>query len=494
MKRILLSTLMFLAPLFALCQNYQKQAAKLDKYIEEVLQDWNPPGLAVTVVKDGLPVFTKTYGTISTASNDKVDEHTLFVCASTTKAFTAAALAILADDGVLNWDDKVIDHLPEFRLKDPFVTNELTIRDLLTHRSGLGNTDYLWTWMDIGSDSAVYRLRDSDLRYSLRSSFIYQNLMYLTAGEVVESASGMRWDRFLRDRIYEPLGMNETYGYYADAVNMKNIASGHYLLDEKIRPIQQLSADAIGPAGSMWSSITDMGKWIRFLDNDGIINGDTLISRVNFEELFKPQQLIPPNQFYPSMQLTKPNWMSYGLGWFQHDYKGKKVDFHTGSLPGMVAIAGLIREENIGVYVFSNLDHTEIRHAIMYATFDIFLDGKLSLDWSSELKAIYDERNNNDDDDDPERAENAPASIPLDSLVGDYYNEKYGTVRIQKSDNVIEYILNEAVTGTIQHFHYDTYEISYSRAWYGKGLISFRRNNLGELDYLEVWGQVFNKK
>jgi CubicO group peptidase (beta-lactamase class C family) len=135
-----------------------------------------------------------------------------------------------------------------------------------------------------------------------------------------------------------------------------------------------MSADEIGPAGSMWSSITDMGKWIQFLLNNGVYNGDTLISEKNFRELFKPQQIIPPDEFYPSQTLTKPKWRTYGLGWFQHDYRSKILHFHTGSLPGMVAIAGLIPEENIGVYVFSNLDHVEIRHAIMYATFDLFMD------------------------------------------------------------------------------------------------------------------------
>lgn len=302
----------------------------------------------------------------------------------------------------------------------------------------------------------------------------------------------MPWEDFLQARIYTPLGMNETVAYYSEAKTKQNIAVGHYNFDGKNTPIQQLSADAIGPAGSMWSSITDMGKWMQFLDNEGVVNEDTLISSKNFNELFTPQQLVPPNQFYPSMQITKPNWMSYGFGWFQHDYKGSKVDFHTGSLPGMVAIAGLMRDENIGVYVFSNLDHVEIRHAIMYAAFDVFLENKIAFDWNSELKAIYDKRNN--DDESPERILNAPATIAIDSLVGDYINEKYGRIHTEKSAGGLQYRLNDVVTGRMEHFHYDTYEISYDRKWYGEGSISFRRDNKGNLEYLEVWGQVFYKK
>lgn len=475
----------------AFAQNWQKQVKTLDKYIENAIEVWESPGLAVAVVKDGEIIFTKGYGTRTIGKNEPVDEHTLFVCASTTKAFTAAALGMLVDDGKLNWDDKVIDHLPEFRLKDPYVTREITVRDLLTHRSGLGNTDYLWTSMDIDADSAISRLVDSDLRYSMRSSFIYQNLMYNTAGEVVEAISGIAWADFLKQRIYSPIGMKDTYPHLSDVKSIDNKATGHYWIDGKITPIPQMSADAIGPAGSMWSSISDMSKWIQFLDNNGIINGDTLISAKVFNELFEPQQLIPPNQFYPSMQITEPSWRSYGLGWFQHDYMGKKVDFHTGSLPGMVALAGLIRSENVGVYVFGNLDHVELRHAIMYSVFDLFTEGKLSRDWSKELKALYDNRE--EDEEEPVRVDDAPAIIQVADLLGTYKNSKRGKITISLEGDNLFYSLNGVVNGQLAHWHYDTYQITYDRAWYGDGMITFRMDEEGKVAYLEVWDLRFDR-
>jgi len=370
-------------------QNSSKQIQALDQFINEGITKWNPPGLAVTVVKDGNIVFKKAYGVTSLNNKQPVDTNTLFGCMSTTKAFVAAGLAMLVDDGKLNWDDKVIDYLPEFQLKDPYITREINIKDLLTHRTGIGDTDYLWTIMSIDSDSVLYKMREVDKSYSLRSSFIYQNIFYLAAGKVIEKVTGKPWGEFMKERIYLPLGMTNTFASLDAVKTIKNKADAHFEIDGKIEMIEQKSADAIAPAGAMWSSIDDIGKWIQFLLNDGIKDNDTLISSRNFKELFKVHQIIPENEFYPTQQVTKPNWTTYGLGWFQHDYKGKMVQFHTGSLPGMVAIAGMIPEDNVGVYVMGNLDHVELRHAIMYSVFDLFTEGKLSRNWSEDLYSIY---------------------------------------------------------------------------------------------------------
>src|SRR5210317_928969 len=170
-------------------QSLENQTKALDQFISDGINKWNPPGLAVTVVKDGNIVFKKAYGVTNINSKQPVDTNTLFGCMSTTKAFVAAGLAMLVDDGKLNWDDKVIDYLPEFQLKDPYITREMTIRDLLTHRTGIGNTDYLWSLMTIDSDSVLYKMREVDNAYSLRSSFIYQNIFYLAAGKVIEKVS-----------------------------------------------------------------------------------------------------------------------------------------------------------------------------------------------------------------------------------------------------------------------------------------------------------------
>ena len=270
-------------------QSYSKELKALDKFIVEGIEKWQPPGLAVTVVKNGEIVFTKAYGVTNVNTQAMVDNNTLFGCMSTTKAFVAAGMAMLVDDGKLNWNDKVIEHLPEFQLKDPYLTRELNIIDLLTHRTGIGNTDYLWSQMNISSDSVLYKMREVEKSYSLRSSFIYQNIFYLAAGKVIERISGKSWGAFLKERIYDPLGMTNTHATLEAIQNIQNKADAHYLIEDKITTIAQTSADKIGPAGSMWSSIDDIGKWIQFLLNEGHVNGKPLLSKRNFDELFLMQ-------------------------------------------------------------------------------------------------------------------------------------------------------------------------------------------------------------
>jgi len=470
-------------------QSFENKIVELDHYIENAFTVWNPPGLAVTVVKDGEIIFKKGYGVTNIQTQNPVNVNTLFGCMSTTKAFTAAALAMLVDDGKIKWDDHVINYLPDFQLYDPYITRELTIRDLLTHRSGLGNTDYLWSWMTISGDSALYKMREVKPTYSLRSSFIYQNLMYLAAGKVIEKVSGQSWESFLKERIYNPLGMHETFATYEMVKDKENKADAHMTIDGETIKIDQLIADEIGPAGSMWSSINDIGKWIQFLLNNGIHEGDTLISSKNFKELFKPQQIIPANEFYPTQKLTKPHWTTYGLGWFQHDYRGKIVQFHTGSLPGMVAIAGLIPEENIGVYVMGNLDHIELRHAIMYTVFDLFMDGKITRDWSTEFKALYAQSNEIKE---PKRIANTNPSLPVDKMLGTYKHMQFGTIEITKTKKWVRFNLNNTVKGTLSHWHYDTYQIAFDLKMYGKAMVNFRLNAEAEISYIEVFGERFD--
>ncbi|MEN8250229.1 MAG: serine hydrolase [Bacteroidota bacterium] len=475
-------------------QRCQKEASVLDEYIRTSIKDWNSPGLAVAVVKNGKVVFTGSYGVQSIDSNKPIDNHTLFACASTTKAFTAAALGILVDERKLFWDDKVIKHIPGFQLCDPYVTRELTIRDLLTHRCGIGNTDYMWGWMTISGDSALHKIREVQPSYSLRSSFIYQNLMYLAAGVVIENVSGKTWQEFMKERIFIPLDMTETYALYQNVKDKSNLASAHLYYENEIVQIDHISADAIAPAGAMWSSISDMAKWMQFLTNNGVVKGDTLIKLSTFNELFKPQQIVPSYEFYATQEIVKPKWTTYGLGWFQHDYNGNMVQVHTGSLPGMVAIAGLIREYNVGVYVMGNLDHNEIRHVILYAAFDLFTTKELSRDWNKELKALYTRRSDSHDEHnhEPVRLPDTKPTVPNEAIIGKYNHHHYGLIEVSKKDGRLRFNLNNTVKGTMTHWHYDTYQVIFDEQWYGKVMVSFRKNGEPIIKYLETFGVRFD--
>jgi len=464
----------------------------LDQFIQDGIEKWQAPGFAVTVVKDGEIVFTKAYGVTNIDTQQKADNNTLFGCMSTTKAFVAAGLAMLVDDGKLNWHDKVIDYLPEFQLKDPYLTREINIIDLLTHRTGIGNTDYLWAMMNIPGDKVLYKMREVDKTYSLRSSFIYQNIFYLAAGEVIEKITGKDWGEFLKERIYDPLGMSNTHATFGSIEHIANKADAHYNIDGKITQVPQLTADAIGPAGSMWSSIDDIGKWIQFLLNDGKVNGEILLSEVNFNELFKTHQIVPSNAFYPTQQVTKPNFTTYGLGWFQQDYKGKMVQFHTGSLPGMVAIAGMIPEDEVGVYVMGNLDHVELRHAVMYAVFDLYADGELSRNWSEAFYPIYHPEQSEQPEVKP--VPHTSPSFDTKDMIGSYTNKKLGTIKISEENGVLTYNLNDVMNGNLSHYHFNTYKVSFDISYFGSPLINFRLNTSGKISHVDVGNESYYKE
>lgn len=475
----------------AQAQEYRKEIEALDEYIQDAMHLWKPPGLAVAVVKDKEVLFRKGYGTRLIGQDLPVDEHTLFVCASTTKAFTSAALAMLVDEGKVDWDDKVIDHLPDFRLSDPYITSELTVRDLLTHRSGMGNADFLWTFMDLSPDTILYKMRQLEPAYSFRAGYVYQNIMYLAAGRIIEKASGIPWGAFLKERIYDPLGMKETYAYKNQTAGQENKAEAHEWIKGEIIRIEQSEADSIGPAGSMWSTISDMSKWIRFLLDSARINGQTLIQSDSYTELFTPQHLVPARSFYPTRQLTRPHWTSYGLGWFQHDYRGRMVQFHTGSLSGMVAILGMIPEEGIGVYIMANLDHVEIRHALMYAVFDLLLEGEISRDWSTELKALYDKSAAEAAVSKPKKIENTKPTVAIRKNLGTYTNPVYGEVILTEVDGLCRLNINDKLKGNLEHWNYDTYLVTFDKKTYGGQFVTFSYSPSGKVKAMELMGREF---
>ena len=471
--------------------------ADFDAYVQQAVAEWEVTGLAVAVVKDGEVLFAKGYGIRELGSAAKVDEHTLFAIGSTTKAMTAAAIGMLVDEGKLDWDDPVTDHLPDFRLYDPFVTREITVRDLLTHRAGLPNADFLWYGQDSEADDILFRMRYVEPETSLRSSFTYQNIMYAAAGAVVAELSGMSWDAFIQKRIFEPLDMNGSIATAATLDAQPNVALPHYRVDGATRVIENASVDAVAPAGSVWSSVSDMAQWMRFLLEGTTPDGTELLSKETLEELFTPQTLVDPDEFYPTQAVTNPHWMTYGLGWFQQDYDGRAVDFHTGSIDGMVAIHGLIRDERLGVYVLGNLDHAEIRHALMYHVFDRFGEGS-NRDWSAELKTLYDELSRQAErrrsEAEKTRVGGTAPTLALDRYTGTFADELYGAVQITIDGDGLRLFYGPGLQGELEHWHYDVFRVHFDAAWRGSTLVSFELDRKAEVGVLSMGGASFARR
>ncbi|WP_221393986.1 serine hydrolase [Dyadobacter sp. NIV53] len=332
-------------------------SAQIDQLVERTLTTFDVPGIAVAVVKDGKVIHSKGYGVRSLITRQKVDENTLFGIASNSKAFTAAALGILNDEGKLKWDDKVIDYIPEFRMYNAYVTEEFTIRDLLTHRSGLGlGAGDLMFWPD-SSDftmkDIIYNLRYLKPVSGFRTKYDYDNLLYMVAGEVVQRVSGKSWEEFVEERLMLPLQMNNSAGSWLRVKDKSNAIEAHAAVNGKVQVIPRDIFRFGNSAGGINSSVADMSKWIIMQMNGGKYGTDMskqLFSKKVHNEMWSPQTIIPANTSQP----YQTHFSAYGLGWFLSDVKGYKQVTHTGGLAGMVTQVTMLPELQLGIIVFTN--------------------------------------------------------------------------------------------------------------------------------------------
>ena len=464
-----------------------------DTYIAKAVRDWKTPGLAIAVVSNDSVVFAKGYGARELGKPEVVDAGTRFAIGSTTKAMTAMALAMLVDDGKVKLDAPVTTYLPTLQLADPYVTRELTVRDLLTHRAGLGNADLLWANADYTMADITRRISTLKPAYSFRSGFVYQNIMYSLAGDVVAAASGMTWDAFLRTRIFAPLGMTATETRLSTVAGKPNVATPHADIRDTLRVIENRPVDAVAPAGSVWSSVGDMAKWMRFVLDSGRVGGKKLLSEAVYREIFTPQ-VVAPAATYPPTRLTRPHFFTYGLGWFLHDYQGQAVAMHTGSIDGMSAIIGLIPDRRLGVVVLANADHVELRHALMYEVFDRF-SGNPRQDWSAALLKLYDglrtEARTARQRQEQRRVTGTRPSLPLANYAGTYREPTFGEVVVTLRADSLSLQFGRANRATLSHWQYDTFRARWDDVRSDPSAVVFTPDGTGGVAGVRAFGVTF---
>ena len=468
--------------------------AELDAYIVRAVADWRIPGLAIAVVRDDSVVFAKGYGVLELGKSGVVDTGTRFAIGSTTKAMTAVALGMLVDEGKIQWDAPVIRYLPAFRVADPYVTRELTVRDLLTHRGGLGNTDQLWASTDYSTAEIIRRASTLEPAYSLRSRFIYQNIMYAVAGEVVAAVSGVPWADFVRTRIFEPLGMKATAATRGALEGHPNVAAPHMSIRDTIRAVTNRSVDAVAAAGAVWSSVGDMALWTRFVLDSARVHGRRLLSAASYREILSPQ-VIAPLDMYATTPLIRPRFFTYGFGWFLHDYEGEAVAMHTGSIDGMSALIGLLPDRRIGVYVLANLDHAELRHALMYRVFDLY-SGKAPRDWSAELLALYGRLRAQTvaarEQQEQRRVRDTQPSLPLERFAGTYTHPTYGNAVVAMRAGALRFAFGTRAAA-LTHWQYDTFQAHWEDVRMSPSLIVFATDGSGGVSSVRAFGITFNR-
>ena len=364
---------------------------------------------------------------------------------------------------------------------------------------GIGNADALWTLDSLSTKETIHRFQFAEKTYPLRGGFTYQNIMYAVAGEVIAAASGKPWYEFVQERIFNPLEMTRTQAIAADIFKAGNYVTP-YLNDyqDGMVEVDYGFSDQIGPAGMICSTAQDISNYLTFLVNDGVYKQDTLVQPKTFKKLFEPHSFLGAEGIYPTNALTKPNWNTYGLGWFQQDYKGHKLDFHTGSLFGLVAIAGIMHDKDVAVYVFANLDHAELRHAILYKAMDLYAFEDNSRDWHKEVFNLYEgfkkESIEKAKKEDSERVKNTKPSLPLSNYEGTYTNQMLGTAKITLEDGSLQINFNDFITYTTEHWHYNTFITNKDPRFYEELKITFNLNEGGTINDFKIMGAEFIKE
>jgi len=495
-------TILFLA--IALCTSTivlaQKGKSKqLDAMIKKGMVDWKIPGLVAVVVKDGETVFQKAYGVKNLESKAPVDEHTLFTMASTTKAIICQALGILVDQGKLNWTDKVREHLPYFKLSDAYLTEEARVQDLLTHNLGIQQADLLWAVDSVSTKETLQRFALAEKTFSVRGGFEYNNIMYAVAGEVIKSVSGQHWTTFVSENIFEPVGMNDAVAKSVDIFKIGNYTTPYLNdLDDGIVQVDYNLADQIGAAGMIWSSMSDVTNYLKYLVNDGVVENDTILSKNTFDYLFKPHAFVTDDSFYPTQQLTMPHWKTYGLGWFQHDYRGEKLDFHTGSIGGLIAICGIMRDKDVAVYVFANMDHAELRHAILYKSMDLFAFDDDSRNWHEEVFQLYSKFKEQEKAYyrklQHEKLAETKTTLPLEQYEGEYSHPMLGKATVKNTDTGLTINFNDFLLLSTEHWHYDTFMSNKENPYRAAIDFNFHIGTDATVKSFDAFGETFKKQ
>lgn len=442
----------------------------LDAYVARALKEFEVPGLAIAIVKDGRIVLTKGYGVRELGKSAPVDEQTLFGIASNTKAFTAAALAILVDEGRISWDDPVTKHLPGFQMYDPYVTREMTVRDLLTHRSGLGlgaGDLMFFPPTTFTREEIVARLRYIKPATSFRSRYAYDNVLYLVAGQVVAAVSGKSWDDFIKERIFAPLGMTASNTSVKDLRPGGNFVSPHQKVEGRLQPVPYMNIDNTAPAGAINSNVAEMARWVMAQLGEGAINNGQngarrLFSQRQSREMWSAQTPIAVGNPPPALSALRANFSAYGLGWGLSDYRGHKVVSHSGGLAGMVSRVRLIPDMKLGIVVLTNQEAGGAMEAIAYHIIDHYLNAP-STDWISAFRGVAEQqlaqaREVEKKQGSARNVESKP-SLPLAKYAGRYKDAWYGetAIALEEGKLVLRFSRTPGLVGDLEHWQYDTF-------------------------------------
>ena len=455
---------------------------KLDKQILKAIEDLNAVGLAVGIIKDGKVVFEKGYGFKNFETKDPVTTKTLFAIASCSKAFTAASIGMLVDESKLDWNDRVIDRLPNFKLSDPYATREMRIVDLLSHRS-VYNTfdgDLLWYGTNYSRREVLKRFELMPAKKSLRIGYGYSNIMFIAAGEVIENISGKSWGDFVKEKILNPLEMK-----YTTTTNSVFNKDMDYALPHINRNVLGLvNYDNVAPAASLNSNVEDLLKWLQLWLNKGKLNDSTIILKEKtIDAIFTSQTVLPGGK---GDEIGGRHFMNTAMGWFLSDYTGRKLIQHSGGLPGFLSRVTIVPEANLGIVVLTN-DESPLYSSLTNYIIDLYLTEKDSDEFS---KAIEQQKKNEEskskaiEERNAKRITGTSPSQALENYAGIYEDKMYGKAKVTFENGELNFVLLPAEKlfySKMTHWHYDSFNIEFADPFLPEGLVTFEINNEGKV-------------
>ncbi len=470
--------------------------ADLDAFVARSMKTFGVPGLAIAIVKDGKVVMSKGYGVRKMGESTPVDENTLFGIGSNTKAFTTAALASLVDEGKISWDDRVYERLPGFAMYDPYVSHEMTIRDLLTHRSGmgLGEGDLLfWPHSTYKREEIIYKLRFMKPATSFRSKYAYDNLLYIAAGQIIPAVTGKSWEEYLTEEILKPLGMKTTTLSNAHFPADADVACPHSKIGGPLRPIGFVELDNAAPAGSINSSVAEMSRWLMLQLNRGKFpDGDAhLFSEQRSREMWSAETVLPIRERKGALAKLAPKFAAYGLGWGLRDYQGRKLVGHTGGVAGFVSRVMLVPEEKLGVVILTNAEEDAAFDAILFHVLDSYC-GSGDTDWIGVLHDAEESSQTEAEEEVKKRAagrvSNSKPSLALEKYAGKYEDAWYGPANLRMENGKLVFSLEHTPTavGELEHWQYDTFKTHWRDRTVEDAFVTFSLNANGGIDHFTM--------
>ncbi|HMN48851.1 MAG TPA: serine hydrolase [Ignavibacteriaceae bacterium] len=452
----------------------------LDLYVNRALERWQIPGAAVLVVKDGKIIVAKGYGVKELGTNDKVDENTLFMIGSNTKAFTGTALAILEQNGKLNLEDKVIKYLTDFKMKDAWVTEHLNLLDIVSHRMGYETFqgDFMYWASDLTADEVIEKFGMLTPKYDFRTKYGYTNAGYAVAGKVIEKVSGMSWAEFVKEKIFKPLEMNRTLSLSVDFMKADNIAKPHTFVDGKISKIPIQKIDNLAPCGSIGSSINDLSHWIIAQLDSGKYNNQNVIP---FLAIQRTRQLLSIERRIKH-PYNNAHYSLYGMGWAFQDYEGREIVMHTGGVNGFVTSVTLLPEEKLGIVVLTNTDQNAFFQSLKWEIIDAYL-GLPYRNYDSTFYAGFIKRQETNikwlQEVRDSIAMNLNPELSLSEFEGKYKNSVYGSAQLKKVNNYLELTLehHSKLIGKLEYVGNNSFLCTYSDPTYGIKVFPFLIEN-----------------